>query len=43
MPPAMVIAPIESPNAAFCMTGDSALAGVSAAPMPPRAQNEAAS
>ncbi len=43
MPPAMVMAPIESPKAAFCMTGVSAPAGVRAWPMPPRDQNDAAS
>ena len=43
MPPAMVMAPMESPKAAFCMTGDSAWGGVMAWPMPPRDQKEAAS
>jgi hypothetical protein len=43
MPPAVVMPPAESPNAARCMVGRSASGGVSACAMPPRDQNEAAS
>ena len=43
MPPASVIAPIESPNAARCITGNSSPGGVSASAMPPRDQNAVAS
>ena len=43
MPPASARPPIESPNAARCMTGVAAPGGVRALQMPPRHQNEAAS
>ena len=43
IPPAIVIAPVESPNAARCMTGAVAVGGVRALAMPPRHQNDAAS
>jgi hypothetical protein len=43
MPPAIVMAPIESPKAGRCMVGKAASGRVSAAAMPPRDQKAVAS